>query len=450
MHFFRARPALSASRVPPIAICFAVLITLAANCSVTLSQPPVASQKIRSTVRAAKLLWKFSGKSAAKTLGDTIDQAIQRDQLEAIEGPLSELSPLANALVQQAQTGQVSGSDPRLPTALALKFLAGDEDAWAVAKTLLSKVEQNEGKALVYRVAIAKQPLPSLEYAGEILAASKPGEDQSWVSVVVRESIAAQPQAASELVLEHWSNLSLSAQAATIEPMTMSADSMLLLVQSVEKGNVAKSLINMNQLRKWASVPGKRGERIQSTIKQTWGAVRLDANAQREKLVAATLKKIQSGAAGSEKSGAAVFQRLCSQCHRLNNAGFAVGPDITGNGRGNLPQLVSNVLDPSLVIGDAFQAVSLLTVEGNVASGIMVGETDDFVKVKLQGGKTAEYARDDIEEMQTSKQSLMPEGLELQTTPQELLDLFAFLSIVRLPSGEEQLIPGVPAGFVQP
>lgn len=449
MNFFHARPGRFVARASVFATCFTALTTLTANCS-SYAQSSEASQKITSTVRAAKLLWKFNGKSAAKTLGNTIDQAIQRDQLGSIQGPLSELTPLANTLVQQVESGEVIGSDPRLPISLALKLIAGDDDAWPVVKARLSQVEQLESKALVYRVAIATEPEHALAFASEILADAKSDEDQTWVSAIIQESIVANPQTASMLVLEYWTNLSLPAQAAAIEPMTATADSMLLLVRAIRDGNVSKSLINMNQLRKWADVSGKQGEIIQATIKETWGAVRLDANSQREKLVAATLKKIQSGANGSEKSGAAVFQRLCSQCHRLNNVGFAVGPEITSNGRGNLQQLVSNVLDPSLVIGEAFQAVSLMTVDGNVASGIMVGETEEFVKLKLQGGKTTEYARDDIEQIQTSKRSLMPEGLELQTTPQELLDLFAFLAIVRLPDGQEQLIPGVPASFVQP
>ena len=52
-------------------------------------------------------------------------------------------------------------------------------------------------------------------------------------------------------------------------------------------------------------------------------------------------------------------------------------------------------------------------------------------------------ARDDVEEMKVSELSLMPEKLETQLQPQEIADLFAYITLDRPPSDPEaQLIPG--------
>jgi putative heme-binding domain-containing protein len=168
-------------------------------------------------------------------------------------------------------------------------------------------------------------------------------------------------------------------------------------------------------------------------------------------LVATTLSEISSGAMGSVEAGGKVFQRVCSQCHVLHGRGFEVGPNIVGNGRGSLQQLVSNILDPSLVIGEAFQAKTILTTDGEVATGLVAGESERYLKLKIQGGKILEFDKDDIEQIKASTQSLMPEGLESQLQRQELYDLLAYLCML-LPPGTEpnELIPGVPAGFVQP
>ena len=53
------------------------------------------------------------------------------------------------------------------------------------------------------------------------------------------------------------------------------------------------------------------------------------------------------------RSPGEVFKKLCAQCHKIYGEGQDVGPDITLNGRGSFEQLLSNVFDPSLVIGAA-------------------------------------------------------------------------------------------------
>jgi hypothetical protein len=52
----------------------------------------------------------------------------------------------------------------------------------------------------------------------------------------------------------------------------------------------------------------------------------------------------------------------------------------------------------------------------------------------VQGGKQEIIPRDQVEESAESKISLMPEGLETQVTPQELADLFAYITLDKPPS----------------
>jgi putative heme-binding domain-containing protein len=135
----------------------------------------------------------------------------------------------------------------------------------------------------------------------------------------------------------------------------------------------------------------------------------------------------------------------------LHGRGFEVGPNIVGNGRGNLQQLVSNILDPSLVIGEAFQAKTVLTVDGEVATGLVAAENERYLKLRVQGGKILEFRKDEIEQLKASTQSLMPEGVEAQMTPQELYDLLAYLCLLAPPdAASNELIPGTPEAFVQP
>ena len=51
----------------------------------------------------------------------------------------------------------------------------------------------------------------------------------------------------------------------------------------------------------------------------------------------------------------------------------------------------------------------------------------------MQGGKLETIPRDEVDEMKVSELSLMPEDLEKQLKPQEIADLFAFLTLDKPP-----------------
>jgi hypothetical protein len=64
--------------------------------------------------------------------------------------------------------------------------------------------------------------------------------------------------------------------------------------------------------------------------------------------------------------------------------------------------------------------------------------------LKLQGGKTEAVAREDVLELTASQLSMMPEDIEKQFKPQEIADLFAFLTLDKHPSDPTaKQLPGV-------
>jgi putative heme-binding domain-containing protein len=140
---------------------------------------------------------------------------------------------------------------------------------------------------------------------------------------------------------------------------------------------------------------------------------------------------------GEAENGVAVFKKLCAQCHKIHGDGAEVGPDITLNGRNNWDQLLSNVFDPSLVIGPGYQARQLVTTGGRVLTGLPVEESEQRVVLKVQGGKVETIPRDEIDMYETSDVSLMPEDIEKQLTRQEIADLMSFLALDKPPSDPE-------------
>jgi len=86
------------------------------------------------------------------------------------------------------------------------------------------------------------------------------------------------------------------------------------------------------------------------------------------------------------------------------------------------------------MIGASYQAQVVQTEDGRTLTGLVAEDSPQRIVLKVQGGKQEIIPRDQIEESAVSKVSLMPESLETQVTPQELADLFAFITLDKPPS----------------
>ncbi|MEW4566149.1 PVC-type heme-binding CxxCH protein [Bremerella sp. JC770] len=247
------------------------------------------------------------------------------------------------------------------------------------------------------------------------------------------------------LLLKRLGTLSSDNRPKAIEVLLQRPAWTLLLLGQIENGSLAKDVLSVNQLQRLVSTSPPD---VAKQVASIYGTIKTGRDPSRTFIVAQMRRLVTSGQ-GDPHRGIEVYNKLCGQCHKLHGKGLEVGPEITVNGRGNLEQLLSNVFDPSLVIGKDYQAVTVLTVEGRVLSGLLVEDSDARVVLKMQGGKLETIARDDVDAMKTSDTSLMPEGIEKQLSPEEILDLFAYLTLTKPPEDPAaELISG--AGTVQP
>ena len=65
--------------------------------------------------------------------------------------------------------------------------------------------------------------------------------------------------------------------------------------------------------------------------------------------------------------------------------------------------------------------------DGRVVTGLIESETATSLTLKRAEGATDTILRRDVEQVTTTGQSLMPEGLESRITPREMADLIGFL-----------------------
>jgi putative membrane-bound dehydrogenase-like protein len=167
---------------------------------------------------------------------------------------------------------------------------------------------------------------------------------------------------------------------------------------------------------------------LDERLGKVWGTIR-ETTGERARIVAQF--KAMLGRKPAERPdptlGRAVFDRICQQCHTLFGTGGSVGPDLTGSNRADVDYILSNVLDPSALIGKDYQAHVIATVDGRVLTGLIRAEDRDAITLAT-ANETIVIPRKEIEERRVSTESMMPEGLWTPLSEHEVRSLVAYLA----------------------
>jgi putative membrane-bound dehydrogenase-like protein len=134
--------------------------------------------------------------------------------------------------------------------------------------------------------------------------------------------------------------------------------------------------------------------------------------------------------------GRSVFRRVCASCHRLDQEGYAVGPDLFGIRNQPKPGILLHLLAPDHEITPGFAAYTIATKDGRVLTGLITSETPTSLTLRQPLGKEDTILRAEIDEISAGRQSLMPQGLEKIVTRQEFADLLAYLKGEGISSSE--------------
>ncbi|MCS6849700.1 MAG: c-type cytochrome [Gemmataceae bacterium] len=330
------------------------------------------------------------------------------------------------------------------PLALDAALLAAtlkDPAGFDVARQVLTAADQPEATRLRALEALIAGGDPSLLGVVEALLADTAKTTAAFRGQALQALGRLDDPKVSTVVLAHYPRMEKDVQPRAIELLTQRVPWSKQLLQAIGEKKLPPEALNVNQVRRLLA---SKDAQLIEQVRKFWGTLREERNPEREKVVA-QMRELLKKVPGDPVRGIAVWKNLCAQCHKLHGEGQDVGPDITHNGRSDFEQLLSNVFDPSLVIGAAYQATMVLTKKGQVITGLVVEDNAQRVVLKVQGGKLETVPQGDIEEISVSKLSMMPENLEQQLKPQEIADLFAYLCLDKPPSDPTaRRIPGTP------
>ena len=158
---------------------------------------------------------------------------------------------------------------------------------------------------------------------------------------------------------------------------------------------------------------------------------------------AADLDKVGAGRnlAGAREN----FAKLaCVQCHKLGQDGYAYGPDlteVTKRMKSDRSALLTEILEPSKVIGDRYKNYVFELNDGEELVGMIVKEDADIVTVQTGPSETLiqPVKVSNIKKRDPQSSSMMPMGLLNMLTKEQILDLLAYIeSGGNVPAHEHQ------------
>jgi putative membrane-bound dehydrogenase-like protein len=214
-----------------------------------------------------------------------------------------------------------------------------------------------------------------------------------------------------------------AARKASIVTLLGKTDWTGALMTGIEEGKVPLSLLSLDQSQALAAHPDKTiAQRARALLARGGGLPDPD----REKVIQALAPIVLKEGVASR--GKEIFKRECAKCHTHSGEGGKVGPDLTGMAAHPKSELLVHILDPSRSVEGNFLQYTVSTTDGRILNGLLASETKTSIDLLDAEGKKQTILRDDIDELASSKKSLMPEGFEKSIPPEGLADLLQFLA----------------------
>lgn len=132
------------------------------------------------------------------------------------------------------------------------------------------------------------------------------------------------------------------------------------------------------------------------------------------------------------ETGRAMFTAAaCFSCHRFNNEGGAMGPDLSSAGGRYSPyDFLDQVINPSKEINEQYVPVEISMLDGTAHYGVVVNLNGDTIQINTDLADPAQRIDLDrtlIKNIGPSPVSPMPPGLLNLLTKEEIFDLVAYV-----------------------
>jgi putative membrane-bound dehydrogenase-like protein len=294
------------------------------------------------------------------------------------------------------------------------------------ARSLLTRVK-NEKLGMDDRLAAARELVGYRGTDRDTLAAVldqvTPATPPELAAGLLESLRGSESPQAGLLILERLPGLTPSARRAGLSVVLGRPDWTRALLDSADKGKVELAELSLDQQQALTEHPDRAIRDRARTLLRRGGAL---PNPDRQKVLDELLPITKEK--GDAAAGKVVFKNICAKCHVHGGEGNRIGPDLTGMAVHPKDHLLTDIIDPSRSVEANFRSYTVTTANGLVLVGLLASESKTAIELFDAEGKKHSILRSDIDELQASPKSLMPDGFEKQLSRKDLTDLLEFLT----------------------
>ena len=315
---------------------------------------------------------------------------------------------------------------PNLAEELSISILnsKSNESKWRLLTHASPKI-QNRARSAALTLATDKNK-PDLERVEAMALLGK--EDVDQLSILLKSSSSIEIQTAVidqlsktnsfEKILESWPGFEPRIKHSAEMAFLSKDDGTEILIKGLQSEKINPVELSSSCIER---LKNHRNEKIRKQTNEIFSK----SNSINKKLVYSKFKPSLS-INGDYEKGKMHFLARCSTCHRLDDVGRDVGPNLRALSDKSRQSLFDAILNPSSSIEPQYLAYNI-EHKGENIFGLIQSETSNSLIVKLLDGTTRVVKRDEITNLQGTGKSIMPDGLEAGLSVEDFADLLGFL-----------------------
>ena len=300
------------------------------------------------------------------------------------------------------------------------------KNAGRIAASLL-EIAGNEKTAAPARIDAAQQLITlmsnDLPSATKLLASISPQTPKTAALGMINAVRGSRAPGVGEVILKSMGRMTPASRTQAIEVLIARPETTLTLLNAVQERVLSQQDLALSQQQALLAHPTDNVRKLAEKVLSASGGL---PNPDRQKVLTALMKVTET--TGNVERGKAIYTKNCSNCHMHRGEGKKVGPDLTGMAVHPKVELLTHILDPSRSVEGNYRSYSVLTLDGIVVNGMLASETQTAVEIIDAQGKKQVVLREDIDRLNASSKSVMPEGFEKQIDEQGFADLLEFLT----------------------
>ncbi|MDZ4860290.1 MAG: PVC-type heme-binding CxxCH protein [Candidatus Hydrogenedentes bacterium] len=125
--------------------------------------------------------------------------------------------------------------------------------------------------------------------------------------------------------------------------------------------------------------------------------------------------------------GRHIFRERCASCHHIGDVGHDVGPDLGAITDRSPQSLLVSILDPNRAVETKYFDYRVETNDLQTLNGIVTKESGNSITLRSANGIETVLLRSDIETIESTNRSPMPDGLEDGLSVEDMANLVAFI-----------------------